>query len=253
MLNQGDLFILYSEKGDTYLLSFKADTSFSTNLGNVVFKEGLSFGDTILSNKNYKFFVLKPSNFDLIKKVQRKTTILYPKDIGYMFMSTGIGSGSIVAEVGSGSGALTTALAITVGDSGKVYSFERKEEHQKIAIKNIKKYGLEDRVEFILKDVSKDGFGDYIFEALFVDVPEPWDLVAPAKKVILPGFFWVSLSPNFEQVKKTYFKLKEHGFFVEKTVELFEREILVREYGVRPSERMISHTGFLTIARNLND
>lgn len=253
MLKEGDLFLLYSSKGDTYLLTFKSGSHFSTNLGNLTFDEGLSYGDTIFSNKDYKFFVLKPSNFDLIKKVQRKTSILYPKDIGYMFMSTGIGSGSIVAEVGSGSGALTTALAITVGDSGKVFSFERREEHQKIAIKNIKKYGLDKRVEFILKDVSKDGFGDYSFEALFVDVPEPWDIVEPAKKVIIPGYFWISLSPNFEQVKKTHFKLMEAGFFVERTVELFEREILVREYGVRPSERMISHTGFLTIARNLND
>jgi len=253
MLNQGDLFLLYSEKGDTYLLSYKSGMSFSTNLGNLTFDNGLSYGDTLISNRDFKFYVLKPSNFDLIKKVQRKTTILYPKDIGYMFMSTGIGSGSIVAEVGSGSGALTTALAITVGDTGKVYSFERREEHQKIAIKNIKKYGFEERVEFILKDVSKDGFGDYTFEALFVDVPEPWEIVEHAKKVIIPGFFWVSLSPNFEQVKKTHFKLVETGFFVERTVELLEREILVREYGVRPSERMISHTGFLTIARNLND
>ncbi len=252
MLKEGELFLLYSERGDTYLLSFKPDSSFSTNLGNVDFKEGLSYGDVLFSNKDYKFYVLKPSNFDLIKKVQRKTTILYPKDIGYMFMSTGVGSGSIVAEVGSGSGALTTALAIAVGERGKVYSFERKELHQKVAIKNIKKYGLEDRVEFILKDVAEEGFGDYSFEALFVDVPEPWEIVEPAKKVLIPGYFWVSLSPNFEQVKKTHFKLIESGFLVERTVELFEREILVREYGVRPSERMISHTGFLTVARNIN-
>ncbi len=253
MLKDGNLFLLYSERGDTYLLTFKDGSSFSTNLGNLIFEKGLTYGDTLLSNKGAKFYVLKPSNFDLIKKVQRKTTILYPKDIGYMFMSTGIGSGSIVAEVGSGSGALTTALAITVGESGKVYSFERREEHQKYAIKNIKKYGLEKIVEFILKDVADEGFGDYTFEALFVDVPEPWEIVEHAKKVIIPGYFWVSLSPNFEQVKKTHFKLIETGFFVERTVELFEREILVREYGVRPSERMISHTGFLTIARNLND
>ena len=253
MIKEGDLFILYSEKRHSYLLKYKKGMSFSTNLGNIVFNEGMDYGDMLLSNKEKKFFILKPSNHDLIKKVQRKTSILYPKDIGYMILNTQIGSGSIVAEVGSGSGALTTALAKIVGKNGKIYSFERREEHLEIAKKNIEKYGFSDRVEFILKDTAKEGFGDITVEAIFVDLPEPWVIVKHAHKILESGGFWVSLLPNFEQLKQIHFSLSENGFIVERDVELFERDILVREYGVRPSERMISHTGFLTVARKINN
>ena len=253
MIKEGDLFILYSEKRHSYLLKYEKGMSFSTNLGNVVIKDGVDFGDILISNKEKKFFVLKPSNYDLIKKVNRKTSILYPKDIGYMILSTQIGSGSVVAEVGSGSGALTAALAKVVGETGKIYSFERREEHLEVAKKNMRKYGFSDRVEFILKDTAKEGFGDIRVEAVFVDLPEPWAIVEHAYKILESGGFWVSLLPNFEQLKQIHFTLSKNGFLVERNVELFERDILVRDYGVRPSERMISHTGFLTVARKVND
>ena len=250
-VNEGELFILADLDENTYLLQYRKGGSFSSHRGMVPFGEEMRWGDKLLSARGDPYFVLRPSTDDRMRKVQRKTSILYSKDIGYMMMHTDIGAGAFVAEVGSGSGSLTTALATVVGESGRVYSYERRPEHQEVAKKNIEKYGLTSRVEWILRDVETEGFGDYPFTTLFVDVPEPWSLVPHARQALQNGGFWVSLSPNFEQVKQTVMTLQGDGFFVEKTVELLEREILVREFGVRPSERMISHTGFLTLARRV--
>ena len=153
-------------------------------------------------------------------------------------------------EVGTGSGAFTIVLATIVGTTGKVYSFERRKEFLDNAINNVQRANLADRVEFLLCDPTKEGFNIPPVEAAFVDVPEPWEFVRPVYEVLEPGGFWVSLSPNIEQVQKTYEALK--GYFVRlRTVEVIEREILVREGKTRPREFMICHTGYLTFGNKV--
>lgn len=88
-------------------------------------------------------------------------------------------------------------------------------------------------------------------DIIFVDVPEPWTIVKWAYSALKGGGFWASLSPNIEQVVKTVNELKNNNFILVKTVEILEREILVRDVGTRPRETMISHTGYLTIGRKI--
>jgi len=185
-------------------------------------------------------------------KVRRTTTILYPKDIGYLIMETGLSEGQRVLEVGTGSGALTLVLARIVGGSGRVYSFERRPEFLENAKKNLEKWGLADRVEFILKDPAEEGFGIRDVHVAFVDVPEPWRMVRPAHEAIMGGGFWASLSPCVEQVLRVVEELEGSRFVAVKTVELLERELLVRPGKTRPRERMVSHTGYLTVARKIS-
>ncbi len=252
MIKEGDFLILYGGRKAHYLVQYKPGQKFSSHLGEILLKEELDYGDVIESHIGHKFLVLKPSTSDLLLNIKRKTTIMYPKDIGYLILETGLKEGSIVAEVGSGSGGLTLVLASIVGDRGKVYSFERREDFHKLAKENIERYGLSDRVVFILRDVAKEGFGINELDIVFVDVPEPWEIVKWAKESLKGGGFWASLSPNLEQVQKTVFELSKQNFALIKTVEILEREILVREVGTRPKEIMISHTGYLTVARKVN-
>ncbi|MEO0248723.1 MAG: methyltransferase domain-containing protein, partial [candidate division WOR-3 bacterium] len=188
----------------------------------------------------------------LSMKVKRTTTILYPKDIGYLIMETGLSSGQRVLEVGTGSGALTIVLASIVGETGRVYSFERRPEFLENARKNIEKWGLADRVEFVLRDPAAEGFGISDVQVAFIDVPEPWTLARPAQEAIAGGGFWASLSPCVEQVLRVAEELENAGFVALKTVELLEREMLIRPGKTRPRERMISHTGYLTVARKVS-
>jgi len=252
MVKEGEYIILFGGKKASYFIPYKPGSKFSSHLGEITLPDNLNYGDIVESHKGHKFFILKPSLSDMILNIKRKTTIMYPKDIGYLILETGLKEGSKVAEVGSGSGALTTILASIVGDKGEVHSFERREEFLNLARENVERYGLLSRVKFYLKDVEKEGFGLTDLDIIFVDVPEPWTIVSWAYEALKGGGFWASLSPNVEQVQKTVTELKNKGFVLIKTVEILEREIMVRDVGTRPKEIMISHTGYLTTARKVN-
>jgi len=59
----------------------------------------------------------------------------------------------------------------------------------------------------------------------------------------------VSLSPNVGQIQLVFKELKTHGFANVRTFELLKRDWLVDERRARPIDRMIAHTGFITVAK----
>lgn len=251
-IEEGMPFLLYYSDKRKYLLFFTKNLSFGTDLGQINFPEKIYYGQKIKTNKEFEFYILMPSLAELSLKVERKTTIIYPKDAGWLILHSNIKNGSVVGECGSGSGAFTFFLANIVGREGKVYSFERRREHQEKAKENLKKLGNFPQIKWIEKDTSKEGFGVKDLEALFIDVPEPWELVIPAKEALTSGGFWLSLSPNINQVEKTVFALEENSFKAIKTYEIIEREILVRKNMSRPKEFGILHTAYLTSGRLVN-
>lgn len=247
----GEKILLYGGKKAEYLVTFAPGKKIQTHLGVLTLPEKLEYGKRLETHIGKSFYVLYPNTRELSMRVKRTTTIIYPKEAGYMIIETGIGSGSRVLETGTGSGALTIILATIVGPEGRVYTFERRENFLNNAIKNVKDVGLDSRVEFFHRDPAVEGFGIEPVDAAFIDVPEPWTLVAPVYEVLKPGRVWVSLSPTIEQVQKTHEALKEVGFIRLKCIEILEREMLIRPGKTRPKERMISHTGYLTFARKV--
>ncbi|RKY98057.1 MAG: tRNA methyltransferase [Candidatus Hydrothermota bacterium] len=252
-IERGQYVLLYHSENAKYLVSFIPNKALHTHLGIVELREDLEFGDVIKSSKGKLFYVLRPSTSDISMKVRRTTTIIYPKDAGWMILEAGVGAGSKVIEVGTGSGALTIILAKIVGPNGKVYSFERRPEFLENAKQNVEKAGLAEIVHFELRDPAVDGFGVKDADAIFVDVPEPWTLAQAAHDALAGGAAWVSLSPQIEQVKSTFEALRGAGFVRLKCVEILEREMLVRDVGTRPKERMVSHTGYLVSARKVKN
>jgi len=244
-MKTGEKILLYG--GKEFLVEFEPGKELHTHLGKIILPPDLDFGDVIKSSTGKDFVVLRPSTSDLMKDVQRKTTIIYPKDAGIMVLEAGIRPGSVVAEAGTGSGSLTLVLSLFVGEKGKVYSFEKRKEFLELAEKNLKISPWEN-YHLIERDVYKDGFGEIEVDALFIDLPEPWEVVKHAHRVLKKGSPWISLSPNMEQVKQTVLTLRSENFLRIKTFEIMKREMVVRSYGVRPKEIMRSHTGYITIA-----
>ncbi len=253
MIKEGELIYLYSDEKTTFLITYQRGLIFSTHKGNLVLPENLEFGDCLFSNTNVPFYVLKPTLSDLMMKVKRKTTIVYPKEAGILILELSICNGSNVIEIGSGSGAFTILLSSIVGEEGKVYSFERREDHLEIAKKNFRRFGSFDNVEFILKDpVIEGGFGIDGIDAVFIDVPEPWGVVECAWRSLKGGGHIASLSPNIEQIQLTVEKMEEVGFKRIRCMEILSRGIRVKKNMTRPFDRMIGHTAYLLFGEKVN-
>ena len=250
-ISPGELVLLYCEDGKKYLLQLKEGWFHthkdSVNLSEVLEKE---FGDEVLGKNGTTFYILKPSLEDVLVKVERLTQIIYPKDIGIILLKLSVSCGSRVIECGTGSGALTCALAWAVGDTGKVYSYEREERFQKIARKNLEKLGFSKRVDLKLKEVTGD-FDEKEVDAVFLDVREPWLLIDAAKKSLKPGHSIGILVPTTNQVSETLRKLLETGFVDLEVIEVMLRAYKVNPDRLRPEDRMVAHTGYLIFGKAL--
>ncbi|WP_291321026.1 tRNA (adenine-N1)-methyltransferase [Desulfonatronospira sp.] len=250
MLEPGQLVMLVSPKGKRYFRILNPEEILNTNDGQLQMQKVMhrGFGSTVYTHLDREYTVLKPTLYDLIKSVKRRTQIIYPKDIGYIIVKLGIAPGTRVVEAGCGSGALTTALAWFVGDRGMVYSFERREDFASLCRENLEKIGLQSRVEIINSDIEH-GFGPENVDALFLDVRTPWDYLDHIPRTLIPGGPVGFLLPTTNQVS-SLLSAMENGPF--SSVEVLE--IIVRRYKpvperLRPEDRMVAHTGYLIFAR----
>jgi len=197
-----------------------------------------------------RFYALRPLVRDRILKTDRRTQVLYPKDIGYLLLRIGVGAGSRVVEAGTGSGALTCALAEAVRPDGRVYSYEINPRFQRVAAGNLERAGLMEYVELKEGDVT-EGIGEKNIDAVVLDLATPWLVVPLAHGALAGGGVLASFCPTVEQVMKTVSTIREHSFVELETVELIMRRMNVVENKTRPQTLMIGHSGYITSARKV--
>ncbi len=242
--------LLYLDQRRTYLVKVEAGKTFHTHKGFIKLDDliGKEYGSTVISSLGVPFTVLRPLLRDYIMKSVRRTQIMYPKDIALITIFSGIGPGSRIVEAGTGTGALTTALAHFVRPNGRVYSYEVRSEFLETAEKNIRRAGLADFVELKNKDVTA-GIDEANLDAVILDMATPWLVVPHAYKALKPCGTLVSFSPTIDQVVKTVEALKENGFIDIETVECLMREMQTERGKTRPQTLMTAHTGYITFAR----
>jgi tRNA (adenine57-N1/adenine58-N1)-methyltransferase len=248
----GDLAQLVGLTHKHFIFTLKAGADFQSHRGVLKHDDliGKPWGSQVYSHMGAPFFLLQPSIADLLNDLPRTTQILYPKDIGYILVMMGVAPGQRVMEAGTGSGSMTIALATAVGPEGQVISYEQKQDTQNLARKNLERVGLASRVDFKLRDI-KMGFDETDADAFFLDVQNPYDYIPQVRAALKPGGFFATILPTFNQVEKTLNAMKLNKFaFVEVC------EVLLRFYKsdpnrVRPTDRMVAHTGFLMFARRI--
>jgi tRNA (adenine57-N1/adenine58-N1)-methyltransferase catalytic subunit len=248
----GDLAQLVGLRHKHFILTLQAGSKFETHRGILLHDDliGKNWGTQVFSHIGAPFFLLQPSLADLVNELPRTTQILYPKDIGFILITMGIGPGQTVMEAGTGSGSMTTALAHAVGSEGRVISYEVKQDVQNLARKNLSRFGLESRVDFKLRDIEQ-GFDETDADAFFLDVPNPYDYTAQVRAALKPGGYLCCLIPTFNQVEKTLQALRQTRFAFVEVCELLLRYYKPEPTRIRPTDRMVAHTGFLVFARRI--
>ena len=249
-INEGDSVLLYLDRKRTYLVKVEKGKSFHTHKGFIQLDEliGKQYGTRIASGMGVGFVALRPTVRDHVFKMLRKTQITYPKDIALIVMFSGIGPGSRVVEAGTGTGALTSALAFYVKPTGRVYSYEIREDFVETALKNLKKAGVLEYVDLKNKDIT-EGIDEREVDAVVLDLATPWLVVPHAYSALKGSGTLVSFSPTIDQVVKTVEALKENGFVDIDTVECLMRRMQVERGKTRPQTLMTGHTGYITVAR----
>jgi tRNA (adenine57-N1/adenine58-N1)-methyltransferase len=252
IIDEGSWILLYIDRKRKKVLRVNRGRVFSSDRGSIELGSiiGMSYGVEISTSVGVKARIYRPSITDLIYSIfSRPTQVIYPKDAGYIVLMLDISPGKRVLEIGMGSGVMTAYMANLVKPDGRVYAYEIREDIARAALENLRKIGLDRYVEVKVRDASQ-GVDESDVDAAFIDMGDPWKVIDVVFKALKPGSQAAFFIPTFEQVSKLYSSLISHeGWGDIRGVELIERPIDLKEGAVRPSTRMIGHTGYIIIAR----
>jgi tRNA (adenine57-N1/adenine58-N1)-methyltransferase len=246
----GDLVMLVSRDQKRYFIRLEPEKALQTHRGVINHDDliDIPWGSEIQSHLGINHYLIEPSLRDLLLHIRRRSQIVFPKDIGYILLRLSAGPGQTIIEAGTGSGALTTALAWVVGQEGKVISYDRREDLQTLARQNLQRVGLEDRVEFRLRDIA-EGFDEKGVEAIFLDLPSPHVVLPQVRDALSNSGRFGAILPTTNQVSALIESLKRHDFNLIDVCEIYIRFYKPVAERLRPTDRMVAHTGYLVFAR----
>ncbi len=218
---------------------------------------GMPDGSVVSNSAGTEYLALRPLLRDFVMSMPRGAAIVYPKDAAQIVTVGDVFPGAVVVEAGVGSGALALSLLRAVGDSGRLYSFERRPEFAQVAEANVHTFlggtpanwdlvvgDLVDKLPATLAAASVD--------RVVLDMLAPWECVDAVADVLTPGGVVVCYVATATQLSRIAEYVRGTGLFTEpEASETMVRGWHVEGLAVRPDHRMIAHTGFLVAARRL--
>ncbi len=251
-IKQNSPVLFYFNHSKKWLMKISKKESLHTHIGVIKHSDaiGKEYGSRVMTNKDKYVYVLKPTMYDYVMKIQHGTQIVYPKDLGYIVARAGIGSGQKILEIGTGSGSLTSFVASIVKPRGHVYTFDVNENFMKIAEKNIKKAGVSKYVtqhNLDLKTAKKMPLED--MDVALIDLGDPWVVIPQVRKMLKSSGSIFAICPTMNQLEKLTMALVENEFTDIESTEHILRTIEAREGKTRHSFQGIGHTTYLCYAR----
>lgn len=220
---------------------------FHTAFGVVSKKDLQKNGEIVKSSIGKEFIIFEADFSDKYKRLKKLPQTIPSKDIGLIIAETGINKESRIVEAGLGSGALACALA---NIAKEVVSYEIREDHIKVAQKNI--INLELKNVTVKNKSIYEGIEEKNSDLIVFDLPEPWKAIEHASNALKIGGFLISYSPTIPQVMDFVSEIsKKEELIVVKTIEVIERLWEVEGRKVRPKSISIGHSGFLTFVRKV--
>lgn len=254
LLRDGDTVLFIDRKDRRYLRRLRAGGTVAVR-GRPLPCDALigrPEGVSVLNHRGEPFLVLRPSYAELIPSLPRRAQPIYPKDVGVLLLWGDVGPGMQVVEIGTGPGALTLALLRAVGPTGRLTSYEIREDFAGHARDNVARFhGPAPEWTLRVQDAAL-GLAERDTDRVVVDVPEPWHLLDPIAAALRPGGIVSCFVPTLLQVKSIADALLAHPAFGHvSTVEAFLRDWHVEGRSIRPAHRMVAHTGLLVFARRI--
>lgn len=253
-MNIDNQLVVIKTPKNKYLSVIEKDKEFITNEGKFQFSDIQKIPSIITTSTGIDFQIYSPTYKEFVLLMKRGPQIIYPKDVGQIIVESNIHNASKVLEIGSGSGALTLYMYSLLKNSGKLYSLDSSKINQRRASKTISRFLStysqdsvdvnfinEKLINFNLKSLDED------IDTIITDVPEPWEFFINNK--IENNLSWVSYLPSISQIMKINNTLIENNFQDIEVKEVILRDWIVDQKVVRPTNKLVSHTGFLISAK----
>jgi tRNA (adenine57-N1/adenine58-N1)-methyltransferase len=258
-LVSGEWVRLVDAKGRRHNICLQSGASFHTNRGAILHDEliGRAEGFTVTSTSGGEYLVFRPLLNEFVVSMPRGAAVVYPKDAAQIVAMADIFPGAHVVEAGVGSGALTCSLLRAVGPTGRVSSYERREEFAEVARRNVTQFFGGDHPAWRLTvgdlvEALPEGDEHGTVDRVVLDMLAPWECVDVVADALAPGGVVVAYVATTTQLARTVETLRAHGEFTEPNPwETLVREWHVEGLAVRPSHKMNGHTGFLVTSRRM--
>ena len=266
-LAAGETVLMIDSRQRRYLVELRSGGEFHTHAGVVSHDEiiGSGEGSQFRSGSGARFVALRPTLADQVLKMPRGAQVIYPKDLGAIWMLADVRAGMSVFETGVGSGALSATL---LRSGAVVTGYELREDFAERAVQNVAaaagtealgRYDVQLRDAYDAVDpprLTSDGptptapnAPDAFYDRAVLDIPEPWRVVGHLVTKLRSGGILVAYNPSVTQVQQLRRMLDDGPWSLIETVEVLHRTWHVKGASVRPDHRMVAHTGFLTSAR----
>lgn len=251
----GELIVLIDKVGRRHRVRLRAGERHSIHSGLVLHDDliGRPEGVVVATQLGARLLAVRPTFAEQVTGRRRQTQPIYPKDLGAILVAADVYPGARVLEAGTGTGALTLAALRAVGEKGSIVSYEAREDFLEAARRAIVETlgSVPSNLTLKLGDVYL-GVEERHVDRVLLDLPEPWQAVPAAKAAVRPGGIVFAHCPNVSQVQRFFDCLREErGFGMLEAFEVLQRGWTVRGRSMRPSHRMVAHTGFLCFARRL--
>jgi tRNA (adenine57-N1/adenine58-N1)-methyltransferase len=244
--------LFYYNQSKKWLVKISKNDSLHTHIGVIKHSDaiGKEFGSRLVTNKDKYVYLLEPTIYDYIMKIQHGTQIVYPKDLGYIAARSGLQNGQNVVEIGTGSGSMTTFVASIVKPRGHVNTFDVDSGFMKIAQKNIEKAGMSKYVtmkKLDIKTAKKMPISDA--DLALIDLGDPWTVIPQVRKMLKGSGAVIAICPTMNQLEKLVTSLVQNEFTDIECSERILRTIDAREGKTRHSFQGIGHTTYICFAR----
>jgi tRNA (adenine57-N1/adenine58-N1)-methyltransferase catalytic subunit len=251
----GERVQLSDPKGRLHTVTLEAGKQFHTHRGAIEHDAliGAPEGSVVPSSAGTLYLALRPLLTDFVLSMPRGAAVIYPKDAAQIVAMGDMYPGATVLEAGAGSGSLTCSLLRAVGPTGRVISYELRDDHAEVAVRNVEAFFGDRPSNWTLRlaDVAEHPPSEHV-DRVILDMLSPWAVLDSVADALQPGGVLIGYVATTTQLSRLVEAIRAHGGFTEPhSWETFIRGWHVVGLAVRPEHRMIGHTAFLVTARRL--